>query len=146
MLVTLKSPISLPPKYMGPEIKKSVENKLTSTYTRTILKDIGRIEEIVDVIDISKGHINSITNYIDFQVTYTANVFLPKIGDVCKCVVQKVVDVGVMCNYKNMDVFIPTDNLEKDLEEYKTRQILTVELMGVQMEEKLLAYGQEVNF
>ena len=142
MLVTLKSPISLSPKYMGPEIKKSVENKLVSTYTRTIIKDVGRIDEIVDIIDISKGFSNSITNFIDFQVTYTANVFLPQIGDVYKCVVQKVAETGVMCNYRNMDVFTPTDNLEKPLEEYKTRQILTVEIMGVQMEEKLLAYGQ----
>jgi len=145
MKSTLTTNIDLPPRALTVNLKQTIENELRKRYEGQLIKDIGRIDTIDKIIDISHGITRPIDNFIVFKVIYEAETFMPKAGDCYKAKIKSITDPGVMCSGHNMDIFIPNCNLLNDVDQYKVGLEIQTELLGVRMDNSFITFGKELD-
>ena len=88
---TVEDTISLPPKYLGEDIKKGVKEMLRLKYERTLDKDLGIILAIFDVRDVSGGYILPSDPNIYYKVTFDILSYKVEVDEV---VVGEVVEMA----------------------------------------------------
>lgn len=142
MKTTLITTIDISPKYLTASLKQTIENELRKRNEGQLIKGIGRIDSIYNIIKISHGITRPIDNFIVFKVIYEAETFFPKPGDEYTAKIKSIADPGIMCYSNNMDIFIPSCNLQQD--SYKIDDDVRVELLGVRMDNSFITFGKEV--
>ena len=104
-MTTLNDTIRIHPSSFGGNIKDEAKEIIKMEYEDLVLKDIGYVIAVVDVLDIEMGKILPREDGIFTRCTFTLLVFKPSINEIVEGKVVEVVDFGVFVRLG------PTDGL-----------------------------------
>lgn len=143
MFKILETPVSLKATDLNKGLKNKIYRILSEQIKGVIFPKIGRIDDIIDIIEIQKGAVRDLDHEITFQVKYKVNVFKPEEGDIYEGTVKINTDAGILCTYNGIDIFIQGDKLDDDME-YSKGDKIKIRLLGVQLEDTITTYGEPI--
>ncbi|MHA1682346.1 MAG: DNA-directed RNA polymerase [Promethearchaeota archaeon] len=104
-LITIKDTIRIHPSAFGGDIKEEARNIIKTDYEDSVLKDIGYVVAVVDILDIELGKILPREEGIFTRCTFQLLTFRPEMNEIVEGKVVEVVDFGVFVRLG------PTDGL-----------------------------------
>jgi DNA-directed RNA polymerase subunit E' len=104
-LVSIKDTIRLHPASLGKDVKEEARDIIKSEYEDLVLKDIGYVITVTDVLDIDLGKMLPKEEGIFTRCTFELLVYRPEMNEVVEGKVVEVVDFGVFIRLG------PTDGL-----------------------------------
>ncbi|MBD3186065.1 DNA-directed RNA polymerase [Candidatus Bathyarchaeota archaeon] len=104
-LITLKDTIRIHPSAFGKDIKYEAKEIIKADYEDSVLKGIGYVVTVVDILDIELGKIIPREEGIFTRCTFQLLIFRPEMNEIVEGKVVEVVDFGVFVRLG------PTDGL-----------------------------------
>ena len=99
--------IDIPPQYLDEHIEDHIRELVEKKFLGTCTKNLGYIEEIVQILDINENVVSRTTPNVIFHVRFEAKAFLPKLGMKIDTNIIAIYAFGVMLNFKKFKVFVP---------------------------------------
>jgi DNA-directed RNA polymerase subunit E'/Rpb7 len=116
--------LNLNPKYLHKDIIKThIEDLLNKNVLNYSFNDLGKVLRINKIISIGIGKIHVDTGFSKTPVTFEADIFLPKVDQIVKGVIEKYdTNGGVYVNYDNIiSIFCLNSNLNSLFNFNKTK-------------------------
>lgn len=113
---TLSVLLNLNPKFLHKDlILTHIEELLEKQVENNCFHDLGKIIKVRKIISIGIGKIHIDTGFSKTPVTFEADIFLPKVDQIIKGIIEKCdSNGGVYVNYNNMvSIFCLNSNLNK---------------------------------
>eukprot|EP01102_Stenamoeba_stenopodia_P005236 TRINITY_DN15785_c0_g1_i1.p1 TRINITY_DN15785_c0_g1~~TRINITY_DN15785_c0_g1_i1.p1 ORF type:complete len:174 (+),score=34.73 TRINITY_DN15785_c0_g1_i1:175-696(+) len=104
--ITCKRLMYMHPKYFGPNLRKTIIEKLHQDVEGTCSGKYGFIIFVTGVEDISMGKVQDSTGHVGFDVVYRAIVFRPFKNEIVDGVVTQVTKLGFFADVGPMQVFV----------------------------------------
>jgi DNA-directed RNA polymerase subunit E'/Rpb7 len=136
---TLSVLLNLNPKFLHKDlILTHIEELLEKKIENNCFHNLGKIIKIRKIISIGIGKIHIDTGFSKTPVTFEADIFLPKIDQVVKGIIEKYdSNGGIYVNYNNMvSIFCLNSNLNKLLN-IKNENNLTSSCSDIEKEVKV---------
>ena len=121
---TISVLLNLNPKYLHKDIIKThIEDLLNKNVLNYCFNDLGKVLRINKIISIGIGKIHVDTGFSKTPVTFEADIFLPKVDQIVKGVIEKYdTNGGVYVNYNNIiSIFCLNSNLNSLFNFNKTK-------------------------
>ncbi|KAK9803653.1 hypothetical protein WJX72_008490 [[Myrmecia] bisecta] len=115
-VLELDKEIELPPRFFGPRLRETLEQKLHSEVEGTCSGAYGFIICVVSTESVSKGIIREGTGSASFNVKYKCVVFRPFRGEVLDAVVTQVNKVGFFAEAGPLQIFVSSHLIPEDFE------------------------------
>lgn len=121
-LTTVADVIRIHPSSFGGDIKEEAKEIIKMEYEDLVLKDLGYIIAVVDVLDIQLGKIIPKEEGIFTRCTFTLLVFKPSINEIVEGKVVEVVDFGVFIRLGPTDGLTHVSQVTDDYINYNPKQ------------------------
>ena len=102
-LATFSDIVRVPPEFLGDETKEAVLKSLAEKYENKIIKDIGVILVVKDVVEIGPGKIKAEDPGVYYPVKFKAMIYNPKLHEVVNGTVVDITDFGVFVRFGPID-------------------------------------------
>ena len=143
--VTISKDIELSPSSLHQGYFNDIYNNLCDKYRDTCTKDNGYIIDILDDLKLNSNRISNNTANIIFNVSFTAKILKPEIGNEIKCSVDMLSWHGIFAGINKLKVLIPENALtnyyfdqqnskyvnKKSKSEIKNGDEITIELTDI---------------
>ncbi len=101
--------VSILPQNLKEDIGSIITTDLKNRIGEFNSKEKGSVVEIISV----EGYHDSVpaSGIVSLQVTFKARAFLPKKGTEIDCTIEKILPVGIVCEFCNVKIWIHSDSL-----------------------------------
>jgi len=114
--VELRKELLLNPKYVGPNIRELLVEKLIQSVEGSCSGRWGFVVCVTDVIEVGKGKIREGGGLATFSIRYNAVVFKPFKGEVFDAVVKTVNKLGFFAQVGPLQVFVSKHLIPPDMQ------------------------------
>lgn len=104
--IQLTHDMVLHPRYFGPEIRKTIKDKLYREIEGTCLGQYGYVITITCIDDIGTGVLFCESGMAHYEIRYKAIVFRPFKGEVLEAIVKQVNKIGIFAEIGGVTCFI----------------------------------------
>jgi DNA-directed RNA polymerase subunit E' len=123
---TIKDSVSVPPKYIGQDVKKATTEMLRTKYERTLDKDLGIVLVVHKVRDISDGYILPADPNIHHDVTFDVLTFKLDVDEVVLGEVSELADFGLFVRLGPVDGLVHLSQITSDFITYDRKAAVFV--------------------
>lgn len=137
MTVNITKTVIIHPANLGKKIHFYIREYIDRTYKHT-LGVHGYIKDILEITDVRDGEITPNGNgSVNYKVSFDADIYMLKDGDVVQGVVQNITTFGLYC--KDMEdthgvttLFVPKSKIE-DIEQLKENDVVQLEIAATRI-------------
>jgi DNA-directed RNA polymerase II subunit RPB7 len=113
--ITLEKFLSIHPRYLGPNLKRTLEDKLHEEIEGTCSGRYGFIITVTSIDNWGLGQIEETTGFVVFPVKFKAIVFKPFRNEILDAVVTQVSKVGFFADIGPLQVFVSSHSIPPDI-------------------------------
>ncbi|MHA1791559.1 MAG: DNA-directed RNA polymerase [Promethearchaeota archaeon] len=121
-IVTLQDKIRIHPSAFGGDIKQNAREIISHEYEDLVLKDIGYVVAVVDILEIGMGKIIPREEGIFTQTKFQLLIFRPELNEIVEGKVVEVVDFGVFIRLGPTDGLCHVSQVTDDYINYNSKQ------------------------
>jgi DNA-directed RNA polymerase subunit E' len=121
-LVTIKDTIRIHPSSFGKDIKEEAKEIIRMDYEDLVLKDIGYVITVTDIVDIDLGKLLPKEEGMFSRCTFELLVYRPEMNEVVEGRVVEVVDFGVFVRLGPTDGLCHVSQVTDDFINFNARQ------------------------
>lgn len=121
-LVSIKDTIRILPSSFGKDIKEEAKEIIRMEYEDLVLKDIGYVITVTDILDIDLGKLLPKEEGMFSRCTFELLVFRPEMNEVVEGKVVEVVDFGVFVRLGPTDGLCHVSQVTDDFISYNSKQ------------------------
>lgn len=114
--MSMPAEVELHPRHFGPNMRETLEAKLTREVEGTCSGKYGFVVAVTGVTEVSQGLIREGTGFARFDVTYACVVFRPFKGEVLDTVVTQVNKMGFFAEAGPVQIFVSNHLIPEDFE------------------------------